>query len=161
MSSKQIKESGKVGEMRKEEFRPNFVIDTLAGVDKEPGFLYKGVIYNYPHLPHNVNSHEKEGYEVVYDKKPIEDDRLFSPNQNVHESSTVAPVLGRTKDGYTYVVMRISEDKAKENEKRKAKAYEERRLASVGGTSIERHGDTIHIKGSTINFDPHKNSGDN
>lgn len=134
-------------------FRPNFVVNVLAGLPKEEGYVYKGVIMNYKHLPLNVDNHEKDGYEIVYDTFSVQDDRKFSPNTNQEANRVPSPVIGRTGDGYDYVVMKISKEKERENALRNAKRDKEQYKASVGG-NIKRTGkDSVHIQGGEINFD--------
>src|ERR1700720_2741786 len=91
-------------------FRPEIIIDEIASIPKEPGYIYKGVAMNFKHLPYNVENHEKVGYEIVYSKKPMKDERVFAPDCKTSDSMRPSPVIKTTAQGTKYLVMKISEE---------------------------------------------------
>lgn len=134
-------------------WRPKVVVDAIAEYmdkHKEKGYIYKGVIMNYPLLPLNVQDHEKMGYEIVYSTHQFVDNRGFAPDVEKKDTSVPAPVIKNTKDGYQYLLMRIDEKKAQENEMNRSKRDKERHLKSVKNVSKGKDG--IRTDGGFINL---------
>ncbi len=136
-----------------EKFRPNVIIDQVtAYLEKyrEPGYVYKGVIMNYKHLPLNVINHEKVGYEIVYSTHQFSDDRTFAPDSAKHDSSVPKPVIKSTSDGYQYLLMRISTDKFKKFKEDEERTFQDKYKRSVKSISKSKDG-VLRADGGFIN----------
>lgn len=132
-------------------FRPKIVIDEIAAWvsnKQDDGYIYKGVACNYKHLPYNVEEHEKNGYSIVYDTKPMRDDRKFTPDNSQSETTVPAPVMKTSADGIKYILMRISKEDFKALKEKSASEFENTYRKSV--RSISQTGNTIKVDGGEI-----------
>lgn len=130
--------------------RPKQTVDDIATFEKEPGYVYKGVITNYKHIPLNVEEHEKRGYEVVWAKKPMVDDRSFSPDNSMKESTLPTPIMKTTADGYKMILMRISEEDFTAIKEQEAIDYQNKYKKSV--TSLSTRKGEVKAHGGEINL---------
>lgn len=132
-------------------YRPKVVIDAIAAFleeYKEPGYIYKGVATNYRTKPTNVLDHEKAGYEIVYSTATFKDERCFTPDNNKSESTVPGPVMKTTADGIQYILMRISEERAHQNDLDRVKADAAKYKRSV--KNISRTGNTVKVNDGEI-----------
>lgn len=139
-----------------ERFRSNLGLNKIAGLPDRVGYTRKGVITNYPasaglELVRNFDNHVKMGYRLVLSTESIQDDRKFSPNTNSRPNTVPAPIVGRTSDGFDYVVMEIENTKLTEEMKKRNKEEYEKYLASVRGKVVRKDGE-IQIKDEETKF---------
>lgn len=144
LKERQLLETGTVGVQMQETWRPKIVRNIIAGLPPKPGFIRKGVIINYPHMPENFQRHEDAGYKVVYALTGMIDERSLSQNQNAQENTVPSPLLYKTKDGYDVVVMEIEQSKWDEYEKQRHEKEQERYKNSV--KSIQRKGKNVEVQ---------------
>src|SRR6185437_15651621 len=131
-------------------FKRTVGIEQVCGFQKEDGYVYKAVITNYPwasgvELVQNYEKHRKMGFEVVVTASTIKDDRVFSPNSNQRENTVPAPLIGKTSDGYDYVVMKIKQEVFDKYMKDKDERDDNERLKAIKGKVVQK-GDTTYIK---------------
>lgn len=127
-------------------FMPKVTINKIKVMKQEKGWIYKGVITNYKHIPDNVQKHVDQGYEIVFGTDGFQDDRKFSPNSN--ESHVPHPIVETSADGYQYLAMRITEEKFKAVKQKEAKDYADRYKRTLKG-SIKK-GTTFEADGGEI-----------
>lgn len=121
------------------DIRPKTTVDDIATFqDQEEGWTYKGVCVNYKHIPLNVEYHEKQGYEIVWAKKPVVDDRSFSPDNSLKESTLPQPIMKTTADGYKYIFMRIRNEDLKAVKEQEALDYAKKYKKSVEKLTLKK-----------------------
>lgn len=139
-----------------EVFKRDLGIHKLAGLPEKEGWTRKGVITNYPgqfspELARNYENHRKVGYQVVLSTEKVQDDRAFSANTNARPNTVPAPIIGKTSEGWTYVIMEIENSKLQQLKEKQAKDDYERYLASVRGT-IQKTKDGVKITDEETKF---------
>lgn len=137
MSKMQDKEETKLaGPQTVRKYQPNLKIDhisTFPDSEKDPNYVYMPVITNYKGAgANNFKEYEAGGWEVVYSTHGTRDDRAFTPETMVGNTSVPGPVLRVTREGYEEVYMRITKERYQENQMKNAIRDRKRYLAAVG-----------------------------
>lgn len=128
----------------REKFRSKLKKMNVAKVLKDnKDYIVKGVIINYSEkgvsgLDDNFDNHDSRGWEIIMSTDPVEDDRLFSPDNSKEESLRAKPVTKTTKDGFTMVFMRIPKAKFEANLKEDEALRKTRYLNSVNNRRVKK-----------------------
>jgi len=121
-----------------EQFKTKLGLNKIAGLPERTGWCRKGVITNYPasaglDLVRNYERHLEMGYQLLLSTEAIQDERKFSPNSNARPNGVPSPIIGKTSDGYDYVVMEIEHSKLKAEFERRNQIQHAKILKSTGG----------------------------
>lgn len=139
------------------QFKRNVGIEQLAGLPQREGYCRKGVITNYPaasgpDLVRNFDNHVKFGYRLVLSTEGIKDDRVFTSNTESRKNMIPAPIIGKTSDGFEYVVMEIENSKLHANMKERAEAEHLKYLQSTGANITKDSDGKVIVKSPETKF---------
>lgn len=132
-------------EKAREKFRSSISIKDINAVDNlNPLYDYKHVICTYSEGLKRIDRYIDAGWEVVYSKDKLKDDRKNASAQDgTEEDLRTSPVTSSTRGGNTQILMKILKTKRSSNETSKAvrdkvrlDASRKRKVQQSGATQV-------------------------